>query len=76
MNALRIERWGRRNHAVYVGDNLLVVTLYRVGAEAVKAALEGKPMVPDLEGCLRAPRAEYRGGIPALPSAATVVQIP
>ena len=37
---LTIQRYGRRNWAVYLNGNLLVVAVYKKGANAVKNTLE------------------------------------
>ncbi len=37
---IEIKRYGRRNWAVYLGDTLLVVAVYKKGAIAVRNALQ------------------------------------
>jgi hypothetical protein len=37
---ITVTRYGRRNWAVYLNGNLLAVTLYKKGANAVRSTLE------------------------------------
>lgn len=43
MNPLTIivKKYGNRNWAIYINDDLLAVTVYKKGANAIKAALTG-----------------------------------
>ena len=49
---LRVERYGDRNWAIYLDDDLLAVTVYKKGALAVALVLLSK------DSNLRAPTAE------------------
>ena len=40
VNELRITKYGNRNWAVWIGEELLAVTVYKKGAKAVVAKLE------------------------------------